>query len=221
MGDLRSYVSSGAGKKKNVDCFCWTSLAFQWFRLHASAAAGGMGWIPGQGTRVPPAVWLGPKNEMFFFMASSPSLEKLQARRGWRGPPSHPLLLPRVSSAHSHGVDGPKKAWSPRMKLTGRPSALPLPTLHYFDPDPCGCGPPPSTVTGSSGPHPPTAGDSQDKGSPRSFKKLSFMQRGTWSPWGVGRSRLGGSKDQRRTGHWPGCQMIWARVPGRASICRL
>ena len=170
-------------KKKCCDCFCWTSLAFQWFRLHASTAAGGMGWIPGQGTKVPPAVWLGPKNEMFFFMASSPSLEKLQARRGWRGPPSHPLLLPRVSSAHSHGVDGPKKAWSPRMKLTGHPSSLPLPTLHYFDPEAhVAVALPLSTVTGSSGPHPPTAGDSQDKGSPRSLKKLSFMQRGTWRP---------------------------------------
>ena len=37
----------------------------------------------------------------------------------------------------------------------------------------------------------------------------------------AGRSRLGGSKDQRRTEHWPGCQMIWARIPARASICRL
>ena len=126
----------------------------------------GTGSIPGQGTRVPPAVRLGQKKsgEMFFFMVSSPSLAKLQARRGWRGPPSCPLLYPRVSSAHSHGVDGPKKAWSPRMKLTGRPSALPLPTLRYFDPEAhVAVAPSLSTVTGSSGPHPPIAGDNQDK----------------------------------------------------------
>ena len=36
------------------------SVAVQWLRLHASIA-GGMGWIPGQGTRIPHATQRGQK----------------------------------------------------------------------------------------------------------------------------------------------------------------
>ena len=37
-----------------------TSPAVQWLRLHASTA-GGVGSIPGQGTKIPHAVWGGQK----------------------------------------------------------------------------------------------------------------------------------------------------------------
>ena len=50
------------------------------------------------------------------------------------------------------------------MKLTGHPSALPLPTLHYFDPEASvAVALSLSTVIGSLGPHPAIAGDSQNK----------------------------------------------------------
>ena len=38
------------------------SLAVQWLRLHASNAVG-LGSIPGQGTKIPHAVWHGQKKE--------------------------------------------------------------------------------------------------------------------------------------------------------------
>ena len=40
-----------------------TSVLFQWLRLHAPTA-GGLGSIPGQGTKIPHAVWCGQKNKM-------------------------------------------------------------------------------------------------------------------------------------------------------------
>ena len=39
-----------------------TSLAVQWLRLRAPNA-GGMGWIPGQGTKIPHATQHGQKKE--------------------------------------------------------------------------------------------------------------------------------------------------------------
>ena len=42
-----------------------SSLAVQWLRLHTSTAEG-TGSIPGQGTRIPHASWLGEKK--FFLM---------------------------------------------------------------------------------------------------------------------------------------------------------
>ena len=41
---------------------CWTSLVVQWLRLSASTA-GGMGLIPGQGTKIPYATWHNPKKK--------------------------------------------------------------------------------------------------------------------------------------------------------------
>ena len=38
-----------------------TSLAVQWLRICASTA-GGMGWIPGQGTKISNATWYSQKN---------------------------------------------------------------------------------------------------------------------------------------------------------------
>ena len=40
-----------------------TSVLFQWLRLHAPTAVG-LGSIPGQGTKIPHAVWCGQKNKM-------------------------------------------------------------------------------------------------------------------------------------------------------------
>ena len=39
---------------------CGISMAVQWLRLHTSVA-GGMGWIPGQGPRIPHATQHGKK----------------------------------------------------------------------------------------------------------------------------------------------------------------
>ena len=39
-----------------------TALAVQWLRLHASTA-GGAGWIPGQGTKIPHAAWCSQKKK--------------------------------------------------------------------------------------------------------------------------------------------------------------
>ena len=46
-----------------------TSVVNQWLRLHTSNA-GGVGSIPGQGTRIPHAAWHGKKKKIFL-MASS------------------------------------------------------------------------------------------------------------------------------------------------------
>ena len=42
-----------------------SSLAVQWLRLRASTA-GGAGLIPGQGTKIPHAVWHSQKKKFFF-----------------------------------------------------------------------------------------------------------------------------------------------------------
>ena len=42
-----------------------TSLAVQWLRLLAPSA-GHMGSIPGQGTKIPHAAWLGQKKRIYF-----------------------------------------------------------------------------------------------------------------------------------------------------------
>ena len=39
-----------------------TSLVVQWLILHASTA-GGTGWIPGWGTKIPQATWRGQKKK--------------------------------------------------------------------------------------------------------------------------------------------------------------
>ena len=41
---------------------CWTSLVVQWLRLCASTA-GGLGLIPGQGTKIPHATWHNQKKK--------------------------------------------------------------------------------------------------------------------------------------------------------------
>ena len=49
-------------KKKKKDA--GISLAVQWLRLYTSIA-GGMGSVPGQGTKIPHASWCGPKKIFF------------------------------------------------------------------------------------------------------------------------------------------------------------
>ena len=65
------YYSQRKKKKKHLPLFLKqkngifkglrTSLAVQWLRICASTA-GGMGWIPGQGTKISNATWYSQKN---------------------------------------------------------------------------------------------------------------------------------------------------------------
>ena len=50
-----------------------TSVLFQWLRLRAPTA-GGLGSIPGQGTKIPHAVWFGQKNKMIEHLCEQGSL---------------------------------------------------------------------------------------------------------------------------------------------------
>ena len=59
---------------------CRTSLAVQWLRLHASTA-GGMGSIPGQGTKIPQAAALQPKEKKKIGASSHSQQSHLQQHR--------------------------------------------------------------------------------------------------------------------------------------------
>ena len=53
----------------------WNSLAVQWLRLHA-ATAGGMGLIPGQGTKILYVLWCSQKkkkNKFIFYIEKTTS----------------------------------------------------------------------------------------------------------------------------------------------------
>ena len=63
----KKFSNNSESKNLVIKILFWgTSLAVQWLRLHTSSA-GGVGSIPGRGTKVPNATWHGQKKKKILF----------------------------------------------------------------------------------------------------------------------------------------------------------
>ena len=58
--EIKKYFETNENENTNTKYMGGTSLVVQWLRLHAPNA-GSPGSIPGRGTKIPQAMWLGQK----------------------------------------------------------------------------------------------------------------------------------------------------------------
>ena len=117
-------------------------------------------------------------------MVSSPSLAKLQARRGWRGPPSAHYFTPGFR-LHTPMGGWPRESLEPQDEVDWPPlSPAFAHTPLFWSRGQCGCGPVPLNshrLFGATSCH---SWWQPEQVKPMLLQETLFMQRGTWRPWG-------------------------------------